>query len=167
MSENQQSNNHIIRHITELILNDWQSFMSLSLISVTLLDRNLRVENGKTLFRKKNHCSVGNKNQPTAIWLLCIQLLGIMKVRAGQLGRDLCLFLCLICWSKSPVICCGSKLKNKCHSDKSACWEMFNMTAIFLSFAGNVYSTWAYKTFISAAFTEINQEKYWQKRIIY
>lgn len=41
---------------------------------------------------------------------------------------------------------------------------MFNMTAIFLKCAGSVYSTWAYKTFISTAgFTEINQEKYFRR----
>lgn len=83
----------------------------------------------------------------------------------GPRGGDLCLFLCLICWSKSPVMCCESELKNECHGDKSACWEMFNMTAIFLKSAGSVYSTQSYKTFISTAgFTEINQEKYLQRR---
>lgn len=34
VSEDQQSNNHIIRRFTELILNDWQSFICISLISV-------------------------------------------------------------------------------------------------------------------------------------
>lgn len=55
-----------------------------------------------------------------------------------------------------------------------ACWEMFDMSAIFLKCAGSVYSTWAYKTFISTAgFAEINQEKYFSgnqrdyKHIIY
>lgn len=32
-----------------------------------------------------------------------------------------------------------------------ACWEMFNMTAMFLKCAGTVYSTRAYETFISSA----------------
>lgn len=32
-----------------------------------------------------------------------------------------------------------------------ACWEMFNMTAIFLKCVGTVYSTRAYETFISSA----------------
>lgn len=54
-----------------------------------------------------------------------------------------------------------NKLKNKCRSDMRACWEMFDMSAIFLKCAGSVYSAWAYKTFISTAgFAEINQEKY-------
>lgn len=60
------------------------------------------------------------------------------KVYIGQQGADLCLYLCLICWPKSPVMSCESKLKNKCHGDKSACWEMFNMTAIFLKSAAYV-----------------------------
>lgn len=41
---------------------------------------------------------------------------------------------------------------------------MFNITAIFLKYAGSVYSTWAYKTFIfTSGLTETNQENYFRR----